>query len=141
MQFRVPQFIDVEDKVFGPFTLKQFAYIAGAGGLAFIIWTFISIKFIATLIIIPVSGLFIALAFVKINNRPFGDILESAFSYYTNPKLYTWNQPKSENKNNPINQVVNETQKEIIIEKTNQDRIHDVALGLDVFEHNSQKDE
>lgn len=141
MQFRVPQFIDVEDKVFGPFTLKQFGYIAGALGLAFLIWTFIPIKFIAALIIIPVSGLFVALAFAKINNRPFGDILESAFSYYTNPKLYTWTQPKSENKNDPINQVVNETQKEIIIEKTNQDRIHDVALGLDVFEHNSQKDE
>jgi hypothetical protein len=37
--------------------------------------------------------------------------------------------------------VVTETQKEIIIEKTNRDRIHDVSLGLDVFDNNSQKDD
>ncbi len=141
MQFRVPQFIDIEDKVFGPFTLKQFGYMAGAGGFAFLIWTFISIKFFAILLIIPVSGIFLALAFAKFNNRPFGDLLESAFAYYTNPKLYTWAQPKTEDNKDPINQVVTETQKEIIIEKTNRDRIHDVSLGLDVFEHNSQKDD
>ncbi len=140
MQFRVPQFIDIEDKVFGPFTLKQFGYMAGAGGLSFLIWTFIPIKFLAVLVIIPVASLFLALAFVKFNNRPFGELLENAFTYYTNPKLYTWTQPKTENKSDPINQVVTETQKEIIIEKTNRDRIHDVSLGLDVFEHNSQKE-
>lgn len=141
MQFRVPQFIDIEDKVFGPFTLKQFGYMAGAGGLSFLIWTFIPIKFLAVLVIMPVASLFLALAFVKFNNRPFGELLENAFTYYTNPKLYTWTQPKAENKGDPINQVVTETQKEIIIEKTNRDRIHDVSLGLDVFENNSQKED
>ena len=141
MQFRVPQFIDIEDKVFGPFTLKQFGYMAGAGGFAFLLWTFIPIKFIAILVITPVVALFLSLAFVKFNNRPFGEFLENIFNYYTNPKLYTWTQPKAENKEDPINQVVTETQKEIIIEKTNRDRIHDVSLGLDVFEHNSQKND
>lgn len=141
MQFRVPQFIDVEDKVFGPFTLKQFGYIAGAGGMAFLIWTFMPIKIVAILLIGVVSGLFLGLAFGTYNGRPFGDLLENAFNYYINPKLYTWTQPKTENKDDPINQVVTETQKEIIIEKTNRDRIHDVSLGLDVFENNSQKDD
>ncbi len=141
MQFRVPQFIDVEDKVFGPFTLKQFGYMAGAGGFAFLIWTFIPIKFVAIILIGIVSGLFLALAFARFNNRPFGELLENAFNYYINPKLYTWTQPKAENESDPINKVVTETQKEIIIEKTNRDRIHDVSLGLDVFENNSQKDD
>jgi PrgI family protein len=141
MQFRVPQFIDVEDKVFGPFTLKQFGYIAGAGGFAFLIWTFVSIHFLALLLIMPVSGLFLALAFAKFNNRPFGELLENAFTYYTNPKLYTWTQPKTGDNKDPINKVVTDTQKEIIIEKTNRDRIHDLSLGLDVFENNSQKDD
>jgi hypothetical protein len=96
MQFRVPQFIDMEDKVVGPLTLKQFAYILGAGGFLFIIWTFISIKLIALPLILGVSALFLSLAFVKINNRPFGDILESAFAYYTGSKIYTWKQPKDQ---------------------------------------------
>lgn len=141
MQFRVPQFIDIEDKVFGPFTLKQFCYMAGAGGVSFLIWTFMPIKFLAIILIIPVASLFLALAFGQFNNRPFAELLENAFSYYTNPKLYTWTQPAAKNKEDPINKVVTETQKEIIIEKTNRDRIHDVSLGLDVFENNSQKND
>ena len=79
MQFRVPQFIDIEDKVFGPFTLKQFGYMAGAGGLSFLIWTFIPVKIIAVTIIAPVAGLFLALAFVKYNNR--FEILSAPFYY------------------------------------------------------------
>jgi hypothetical protein len=141
MQFRVPQFIDMEDKVFGPFTLKQFGYIVGAGGLSFIIWTLVPIKFFAIILIIPVASLFLALAFVKFNNRSFGEILESAFSYYTGAKVYTWKQPPLQKMETSVDQVVANTQKEIIIEKTNRDKIHDLALGLDVFESNSQKED
>ena len=141
MQFRVPQFIDMEDKVFGPFTLKQFGYLVGAGGLSFLIWTFIPIHFIAFLIIVPVAGLFLALAFVRYNNRSFGEILESAFNYYTGAKLYTWKQPDIKKNQTSVDQVVANTQKEIIISKTNRDKIHDLSLGLDVYEHNSHNDD
>ena len=140
MQFRVPQFIDLEDKVFGPLTLKQFGYVVGAGGVSFLIWTFVPIRFVAVLIIIPVAGLFLALAFAKFNNRSFGEILESAFTYYTNAKVYTWKQPEQKLETS-VDRVVADTQKEIIIAKTNQDKIHDIALGLDVFERNKMKDE
>lgn len=140
MQFRVPQFIDIEDKVFGPFTLKQFGYIVGAGGVSFLIWTFIPIRFIAVLVILPVAGLFLALAFVKYNNRSFGEILESAFSYYTGTRMYTWKQPELKKEESSVDQIVANTQKEIIISKTNQDKIHDLALGLDVYEKNDTKD-
>ena len=141
MQFRVPQFIDIEDKVFGPFTLKQFGYMAGAGGLSFLIWTFIPVKIVAITLIAPVAGLFLALAFVKYNNRSFGEILESAFTYYTGAKIYTWKQPVIEKNQTSVDELVANTQKEIIISKTNRDKIHDLSLGLDVFESNSQKDD
>jgi len=35
MRFEVPQFIDVEDKLFGPLTFTQFVYLAGSGGISF----------------------------------------------------------------------------------------------------------
>ena len=38
MQFQVPQFIEVEDKIFGPLTFKQFVYVAGGAGLAYLVW-------------------------------------------------------------------------------------------------------
>lgn len=141
MQFRVPQFIDMEDKVVGPLTLKQFGYILGAGGFSFIIWTFIPIKIIALVLILVVSGLFLALAFVKINNRPFGDILESAFSYYTGSKVYTWKQPeeKAAAVSANVDKVVADATKEVTIAKANKDRLHEVALGLDVLDRNPQE--
>lgn len=136
MQFRVPQFIDLEDKVVGPLTLKQFAYILGAGGFSFIIWTFISIKIIALPLCLAVSALFLSLAFVKINNRPFADMLESAFAYYTGNRIYTWQQPKADIdlKNPETEKVVVEAAKEMTIARVNKDRLHDLALGLDVMD-------
>lgn len=37
MQFQVPQFIEVEDKIFGPLTFKQFVYIAGGVALMYLL--------------------------------------------------------------------------------------------------------
>lgn len=139
MQFRVPQFIDMEDKVVGPLTFKQFGYILGAAGFSFLIWTFMPIKIIAMILILAVSGLFLALAFIKINNRPFGDILESAFSYYTGGKVYIWKQPTQESIKNTaesdsIKKIVEDTTKEIAISRANKGSLHELSLGLDVFE-------
>ena len=140
MQFKVPQFIDVEDKIFGPFTLKQFAYILGAGGFAFVIWTFISIKFLAILLIIPISGLFLALAFVKINERPLVDLLENATRYFTGAKVYTWQQPKTP-KNNEYAETITKATKDTVVSRVGQGRLRQIAFGLDVLDRNPQEKE
>jgi hypothetical protein len=138
MKFRVPQFIDMEDKIFGPLTLKQFAYILGAGGFSFIIWTFISIKIIAIILIIPVAGLFISLAFVQINGRPFVDVLESVLKYYTGSKIYTWKQPKAEmsvDMTDEAEKMVQEASKNVLIAKADSNKLHSLSLGLDVLDN------
>ncbi len=138
MQFRVPQFIDIEDKIFGPFTLKQFAYIIGALGFSFIIWTFISNRLIAFILILPVAGLFVALAFVKVNERPFVDMLESAFKYITSSKIYTWKQPTvaEGTENKKPNQIVTEATKSAVIENVKANRLHEISVGLDILDRN-----
>jgi transposase len=91
MRFQVPQFIEVEDKVFGPLTVKQFIYIAGGGGLSFIIWSLVPLPLIFKLVIIlPVLAFSFALAFYKINNKPFINVVEAAFKYFFTAKLYIW---------------------------------------------------
>src|ERR1700733_8062703 len=89
MKYQVPQFIEIEDKIIGPLTLKQFVYLAGGAGMAFVIYTFLPI-YIALVLIIAVVALAVCLAFYKINNKPFIDFLESAFLYYTKQNLYIW---------------------------------------------------
>jgi hypothetical protein len=90
MRFQVPQFIEVEDKIFGPLTIKQFIYLIGGAGLSFIIYTFAPFFVLKVLLIVPVAGLALALAFYRVNNRPFINVVESAFNYYIGDKLYIW---------------------------------------------------
>lgn len=89
MRFEVPQFIDIEPKVVGPFTWRQFVYIAG--GVGFLVILYVMAPFIIFVSLgIPVGILAGSLAFHKINNRPFSYFLESAFNYLTKSKLYLW---------------------------------------------------
>ena len=92
MRFEVPQFIEIEDKIFGPFTWKQFVYLCGGFGIAAI--TFITSKILFVLVGLPAAGLAAALAFYPVNNRPFSVFLESAMSFYGSGKIYHWRKRK-----------------------------------------------
>lgn len=141
MQFRVPQFIDIEDKIFGPLTLKQFLYCVGAAGTGFVIIKLVPVFVVGVLLATPVSGFFLALAFVKINNRPFMDFSESVVNYLFKGKLYTWKQPVPKIEDKDLAPLVLETTKETIVEKANEDRLHDIAFNLDVKNDNPHDDD
>lgn len=89
MRFEVPQFIEVEDKIFGPFTWKQFIYLAGGAGAAVTLYLLLPF-FLFILIGLPIMALAGFLAFHQVNNRPFSIFLESAVRYFTARKLYLW---------------------------------------------------
>jgi hypothetical protein len=89
MQFQVPQFIDTEDKIVGPFSLKQFAYV-GAAGIVSAIFYFFAQTWLWAIISIIVFGIALSLAFVKIEGRDFASIIVSAFNFYWKPQTYVW---------------------------------------------------
>lgn len=89
MEYQVPQFIEVEDHIVGPLTLKQFIYLAGGAGICVIFIVYLPLVF-GILFALPIAGFAAALAFYKINGKPFIDVLESATSYYTGSKLFLW---------------------------------------------------
>lgn len=89
MQFQVPQFIDVEDKIIGPLTLKQFLYLAGAGGIGFMLF-FILQTWLWIIVMAIIGLLAFAAGFIKINGRPMPIILLAALKYAWQPKLYLW---------------------------------------------------
>lgn len=89
MRFEVPQFIEIEDKIFGPLTWKQFVYVAGGGGLVAVLFFFT--PFLVFLLLgIPVAVLTFLLSFYPVNNRPFSIFVESATRYFKGSKLYFW---------------------------------------------------
>ncbi len=91
MQYQVPQFIEIEDKIFGPLTFKQFLYLAGGAGASVLFFTLLPL-WLAVIVSLPFIALALALAFYTINDRPFIDVLEHAISYYISGKLYLWKQ-------------------------------------------------
>lgn len=89
MRFEVPQFIEIEDKIIGPLTWRQFVYVAGGVGIITILY--LSLPFLIAVIIgLPIGVLSASLAFHRVNNRPFSIFLESLVAYTTKKKLYLW---------------------------------------------------
>lgn len=88
-QFVVPQFIDVEDKIFGPVTTRQFVILL-VGGL----FIFISFKIADTTLFIVllalIGGLSLVLAFVRINGQAFHYFLLNIIQTLRRPSLRIW---------------------------------------------------
>jgi hypothetical protein len=89
MQYQVPQFIDTEDKVVGPFSLRQFAYVGVAALISGICYFFLQTWLFLIIALVLVGGS-LALSFVKINGRPLIKVATSAFYYYWKPQMYVW---------------------------------------------------
>lgn len=136
MRFQVPQFVDVEDKIFGPFTLKQFIYLGGGAGLIIALFTTVP-KVLAFFLSIPIVLLSLSLTFFKLNNQPFILILESFFKYITNKKLYIWKKEEAQVKK----KSAEETNTEMYVPKLSQSKLKDLSWSLDVKNTGTQQEE
>src|SRR3989344_9091806 len=96
MKFQLPQFIETETKLVGPFTLKQFLWIAGGCSLSFLVFITIGGTF-AIFLIVPIALISLAFAFLKINDVPLVNYLAYFLSYSFNPKKYTYQKKQDEN--------------------------------------------
>lgn len=132
MQFQVPQFIEVEDKIFGPLTFKQFLYLAGGVGFAYLTWRFLPLL-VAAPLIAGVLGFAAALAFFQFNGRPFILAIEHAFFYVLHPKLYLWNNERREKKAAEVAQEAARTS-EVYVPRLSDSRLHELAWSLDIKE-------
>ncbi len=90
MQYSVPQFIDVQDKIIGPVTITQFLYILGGVGALFVFWIISPSIQVFLIPAIPTIALFAALAFAKFNGRQFSAFLWSAIQYVVRPRIRLW---------------------------------------------------
>jgi hypothetical protein len=130
MRFEVPQFVDIEDKIFGPLTFKQFVYIAGGVGVSIVSWVFLP-KFIAILIIGVAMGLGIALAFYRFNGKPFVFVIEAALRYVTGAKLYIW---RKEMRPVTRRSVAETGEASLSVPRLSDSKLRDLAWSLDVHD-------
>ncbi len=88
-QFVVPQFLDVEDKVIGPITVRQFIILLAAGGLVFIAYKLSDF----TLFLFWLMGIAIftiLFAFIKINGRPVHYLMLNIIQTIKRPHRSIW---------------------------------------------------
>lgn len=89
MPFKVPLFIEHEPKVIGPFTFKQFVYLAVPGAVAFALYfMFPFFIFLPSAILLLSFGF--ALGFAKIGGRSLPVLLMNFLGFSFAPKIYIW---------------------------------------------------
>lgn len=89
MEFTVPQFIEKEPKIVGPFTFKQFIFIGIAGGLSIFLFFTVPIPVFIILAVILLGGAF-SLAFLKIERTSLPVFIKNFFIFIFKPKIYLW---------------------------------------------------
>ncbi|OGG52418.1 hypothetical protein A3H16_02800 [Candidatus Kaiserbacteria bacterium RIFCSPLOWO2_12_FULL_53_8] len=133
MQFQVPQFIEVEDKIFGPLTFKQFIYVAGGLGACYIMWRVLPMYLAAPLVVLT-GGLAAGLAFFQVNGRPFILALENGFFFLLRSKLYLWNNTRKKSVAMPVVGKMAQGSAEIYVPKLSESRLHELSWSLDIKE-------
>ena len=134
MRFEVPQFINVPDKLFGPFSFKQALYLVGGGGIIFVIYK--TLPGILTLILgLPIALFSLALVFYRPNGRDFMDLVEAFIIYTFSQKFFLWRRTEEEE-----NQKLNTERKKAIfpeygeIPEDKRKKISDLARSLDILD-------
>ncbi len=89
MHFQVPQYLDVEDKIIGPLTLKQFFYCLLGGGVLFLLFNILKFP-IFIIIAIPVGIFTLLIAFYKKDNQKFTQFAANFLGFISKPNIYTW---------------------------------------------------
>lgn len=94
-KFVVPQFIDNEDKILGPITVRQFLLSLGGTFAIFIEYRIFQLPVFIFLAIITIAivGVF---GFLKINGQPFHLFFVNVLQTVSRPRLRVWHKELTE---------------------------------------------
>ncbi len=129
MEYQVPQFIEVEDRIVGTLTLKQFIYVAGGGGACVALLVYAPL-FLAIPLSVVIGGFALALSFYKVNGKPFIDVIEAGFNYYTGAKLFLWKHQDAAV--NAPQTVAPEAERHQQVARLTRGKLSELAWSLDV---------
>lgn len=132
-QFQVPQFINIEDKIIGPLTLKQFLYLVGGGAAVLLAWFGLN-KFFFVLLSMPAAALSLALAFLKINDQTFPTVFMNSLNFYLKPRLYLWKRISPGKTTGMLPKESDGEQVKIKLPTLNASKLNDLSWSLDIKE-------
>lgn len=94
LQYKIPQNIGIEDKIVGPFSLRQLIILAIGGGISYVIFAITSklyeLNFIEYFVMALPAVFALLLAVVKIHNVSFGKYILLVLEFALKPKKRMW---------------------------------------------------
>ena len=89
-QYKVPQDVEADDKLIGPFSFRQFVYLMIAAGLCFV--AFLLFQVFPLLVIIPIPFIFFfgILALPVKKDQPMETYLSAVVDFYLKPQKRIW---------------------------------------------------
>ncbi|MEK7556651.1 MAG: PrgI family protein [Patescibacteria group bacterium] len=89
MRYQVPQFVDIEDKIIGPLTLKQFLMYFSAVLLLIPVYLFSDLSLFLTLSL-PVVAVAAAFAHFKPGGKSLFSFMGNAAGFFLSSRIWTW---------------------------------------------------
>ena len=89
-QYKVPQDVEADDKLIGPFSFRQFVYLLIAGGLIALAVGLFQLFPVLAIIPVPFVFFFLALALPLKKEQPMETYLAALVSYYLKPRKRVW---------------------------------------------------
>ena len=89
-QYKVPQDVEADDKLIGPFSFRQFVYLLIAAGLIALAVGLFQIFPLLAIIPVPFVLFFLALALPLKKDQPMETYLAALVSYYLKPRTKKW---------------------------------------------------
>ncbi|MFH0987935.1 MAG: PrgI family protein [Parcubacteria group bacterium] len=127
-QFMVPQFIDVEDKIIGPVTTRQFVIMLAAVLVVFLFYKLFSFVYFVFGAFV-VLGIAAVLAFALVNGRPVHYFLLNFLQTSKRPHLRIWNKTAYEENVNVVSSAIKEVPKPVVVQKDkSKSRLSDLTL-------------
>lgn len=130
MRYKVPQNIDIQDKILGPLTMIQFIYAVVGGGICYAIYMSMPKPF-SYFLVMPIALFVVALIFLKINERPFLDFIISVLEFSSAPKKRMWHHTDMPDLQVQIYHVQNSNGPAIQAKVVSKEQISAIARQLD----------
>lgn len=129
-QFTVPQFIDVESKIIGPLTVRQFLIILAAAILIGISYRLFDFTLFLTIAIV-IGIIALSFSFIRVNGRPFHFFVLNLIQTIRRPGLRVWNKIPAPFQDNIIDNTVRAETKPVPKEFYQKSRLSEISLIVD----------
>ena len=97
-KFRIPQEVQIEDRIFGPITMRRLIILTIGGGITYLLYVITQNSgFVVWFpIVFVVGALTLALAFLEPFGMKFHKFLARAVEFFTLPRLRLWDKRHSQ---------------------------------------------